>query len=199
MLASCTNTKVTPTSTNPSIKAMPATSPEVNHSPAAEVPVTATPVNRSPVLETIGNRTVSQSSLLEFTVRATDPDGDNLNFTASTLPPAATFNNSTQIFSFIPESVGTFPNVSFSVTDGQATVSQNISITVSPVLPVLLMKPAEGVVPLALIYYGDATTTASSTILSVRPQYLISNPSHGLWGEISEHDSTVFQDLSSLR
>ncbi len=180
MLALCACTKVIPQPLDQS--AIPA-------------PVT----NYPPVLETIGNKTVSPGSLLEFTIRATDPDNDKLMYMALNLPPAATFNNTTQIFSFKSELVGTFSNVTFSVTDGQTTVSQTITITVSHILPALLMEPAEGVAPLAIIYYGDATPTAISTILKVRPQYFICNPSHGLWGEITAHSPKVVQDLSSFK
>jgi hypothetical protein len=199
MLGSCTDTKVPPTPINPSISPMLTAPPVVNYSPTTEVAITETQENRPPVLETIGDREVFQGSLLEFTIRATDPDDDNLTFAVSNLPSTATFNKSTQVFSFLAGSVGTFSDVTFSVTDGQAIGLQAISITVSTYLPVLLIEPPEGVVPLAIIYYGKATPTVSSTILNVRPQYFISNPAHGLWGHISGHGQAVFQDLSAFK
>lgn len=199
LLPSCDDTKITTAPTSQSATSVSVTSPPVSHSPAAESPVTSTPVNHPPVFEIISDRTIFQRSLLEFTVRAADPDGDKLIFTASALPPKATFNNSTQVFSFLPESLGTFSNVSFTVTDGVATVSQTVSITVSPMMPPLLTEPSDGVVPLAINYYGDATSAATSTILRVRPQYFISNPSHGLWGHISGHGPEVFQDLPAFK
>jgi hypothetical protein len=43
-------------------------------------------VNRTPVLAVIGNTSVRDGSLLTFTVRATDPDGNRLTYSPSNLP-----------------------------------------------------------------------------------------------------------------
>ncbi len=74
-------------------------------------------INQAPVLDPIGNRTLTEGELLEFTVTATDPDGNNLTFSAS-VPPGATFNSSTQTFSWTPgfDQAGSY-SVSFTVTD----------------------------------------------------------------------------------
>ena len=42
---------------------------------------------------------------------------------------------------------------------------------------------------LNLIYYGKHTMEIDSRILSVRPQYLIGNPAHSLWGEAYGYDT----------
>ncbi len=137
---------------------------------------------------------MSQGSLLEFTVRATDPDGDNLSYTASNLPPGATFNNTNQLFSFKPGSTGTFSDISFNVSDGQITTTQVITILVLP-----RMSTSDGTAPLAVIYYGTASPTVTSTILEIRPEYFICNTLHGLWGEISSQNPRVFQDISAYK
>ena len=76
-------------------------------------------VNQPPVLDPIGDKTVSEGQLLQFTVTATDPDGDDLTFSASNLPPGATFTTSTATFSWTPgfSDAGNYPDVEFTVTD----------------------------------------------------------------------------------
>ncbi|MFO7766739.1 MAG: putative Ig domain-containing protein [Pelovirga sp.] len=98
------------------------------HSPAAVA------VNNPPVFDPIGNKTVIEGALLTFVVAATDEDGDSLNFTTSELPGGAEFSTTTQTFSWIPgmNQAGNY-NVSFTVSDGQASDSETISIAVTNV------------------------------------------------------------------
>ena len=57
-------------------------------------------INQPPTLDPIGNKSVNEGSLLEFTISATDPDtGDTLTYSASNLPSGATFDAGTQTFS----------------------------------------------------------------------------------------------------
>lgn len=58
--------------------------------------------NRAPVIDPIGNREALEGRTLQFTVSAHDPDGDNLTWSASALPPGATFNPATRVFSWSP-------------------------------------------------------------------------------------------------
>jgi hypothetical protein len=89
-------------------------------------------VNRAPVLAAIENKTVDAGSLLTFTVNATDPDGNNLTFSASNLPLNATFNTTTRIFDWIPTaSQGGIYKVTFVVTDGSLSDSVSVWITVN--------------------------------------------------------------------
>jgi hypothetical protein len=92
-------------------------------------------VNRAPVLTAVGNKTANESSLLSFSVTASDPDGDALTYSASNLPSGAGFNTSTQLFTWTPthSQIGTYPNVSFQVSDGTLNASENITITVASV------------------------------------------------------------------
>jgi hypothetical protein len=80
----------------------------------------------APVMERVGERYVTALETLIFTVNATDPDGDPLTYSASNLPPGASFNPQTRAFSWTPavSQVGTYPNVLFSVTDGIYTVTE---------------------------------------------------------------------------
>ena len=49
------------------------------------------PANRPPVLEAIGDKETEVGEELIFVVFASDPDGDLVSYTVSTLPPGATF------------------------------------------------------------------------------------------------------------
>ncbi len=89
--------------------------------------------NNPPVLNTIGDKSVDEGQALTFTISATDPDGDSLTYSASNLPSWATFTPATRTFSWTPSSgqAGTYNNVSFQVSDGSLTDSEDITITVS--------------------------------------------------------------------
>ena len=89
-------------------------------------------VNRPPELERIGDKSVNESELLEFTVNATDPDCDGLTYSASNLPDGATFSNTTKTFSWTPslEQDGLYRDVHFEVSDGDLIDWENITIRV---------------------------------------------------------------------
>src|SRR5205807_4099472 len=77
-------------------------------SPATGVQSCALPVvaaNQPPVLAPIPNQSVNEGQLLQFTVTATDPDGDALSFAGANLPTGATLtdnHNGTATFSWTP-------------------------------------------------------------------------------------------------
>jgi hypothetical protein len=95
-------------------------------------------VNRPPELSPVGNRSTVEGTLLQFSVTATDPDGDPLALSTSTLPPGASFTDNgdgTGQFSWTPDlgTVGSY-TVTFTVTDDgnpQYDDSETITITVS--------------------------------------------------------------------
>jgi len=94
-------------------------------------------VNRPPVLTPIGNKSVDEGSLLEFTVSAYDPDNDTLSFTASNLPEGTEFNSTTRTFSWTPDyfQAGSY-QICFTVSDAKGlSVSENITITVNNAYP----------------------------------------------------------------
>jgi len=96
------------------------------------VTITVNNVNRAPVLSSIGNKIVSENNTLQFTITASDADGDNIIYSISGLPGGAAFGN--QTFSWTPgyNQSGTY-QVSFTVSDGVAQDSETITITVSNV------------------------------------------------------------------
>jgi hypothetical protein len=93
--------------------------------------------NQPPVMGTIGNRAISEGELLEFTVTASDTNGDRLFFDAWDLPPGASFDSATHIFSWQPtyEYAGNH-YVIFTVTDSGTPPlgdSETVIITVGEV------------------------------------------------------------------
>ncbi len=88
--------------------------------------------NEAPVLNSIGNQSIGENSLLTFVVSASDPNNDNLTYSASSLPFGAVFDAAQQRFSWAPDysQAGNF-TVTFSVTDGLFSDSEAVSITVS--------------------------------------------------------------------
>ena len=84
--------------------------------------------NNPPVMSSVPLKVVNAGDLLTFTLQASDPDGDELEFYASNLPPGAQF--SAPSFSWIPEEAGVWPAISFTVTDGKVKVTRQVIIAV---------------------------------------------------------------------
>ena len=102
----------------------------------AAVSINVTPLPDSPVLATIGDLVITEGALLSLALSATDPDGEQLIFSASGLPDGATFNPSTGAFSWTPnnDDAGTY-SISFTVTDATGrSASESITITVADVV-----------------------------------------------------------------
>ncbi|HSW58998.1 MAG TPA: putative Ig domain-containing protein, partial [Dehalococcoidales bacterium] len=100
-------------------------------------------LNRLPVFTTIGNQTVNSGSALTLLVEAADPDGDPLTFTAANLPSGAAFNSQTRTFSWTPNTnqTGVHSNIRFTVSDGKASVFEEITITVRSSAGPLALNP----------------------------------------------------------
>lgn len=77
--------------------------------------------NRAPVLNPVGNKTVALGQSLDFTVTASDSENDAVSFSAQSLPPGASFNNTTGQFHWQPSTLGTFSSIAFAVTQSGAT------------------------------------------------------------------------------
>lgn len=103
-----------------------------NKSVTAFGPVVITPPNNPPELSPIGNKTVSEGELLEFSLSATDPDNQQLAYSVSGLPQGAYFNANTGIFSWLPNynQQGSYA-LHFEVSDGELSDSEDITITVN--------------------------------------------------------------------
>ncbi len=95
--------------------------------------------NHPPVLDDIPDKTVTTGQELTFTVSATDPDSQNLTYSSSVLPDGATFNPLSGTFRWTPSASGTY-NISFLVSDGELTDTQDLTITVKD--PVVIQPEA---------------------------------------------------------
>jgi hypothetical protein len=98
------------------------------------ISITVNDVNAPPVLDGVGNWIVYEGQLLQFQVTASDFDGDNLTFAAGNLPPGATFDPATQVFSWTPtyDQAGNYRDILFTVTDdGEPPRSDSESIWIS--------------------------------------------------------------------
>ena len=90
--------------------------------------------NRPPTLDSIGAQTVNEGEVLEFRIRAVDPDGDSIILSADSIPANAAFEdsgNGAGSFTFSPDhdQAGTY-HVVFIASDGSLADSELVEITV---------------------------------------------------------------------
>lgn len=86
--------------------------------------------NQAPVLAAIGDKSTNEGTSLDFTLSATDADGDPLVFSATGLPRGASLVNG--VFRWTPnyDQAGSYP-ATFTVSDGELTDSEQITIVVA--------------------------------------------------------------------
>ncbi len=89
--------------------------------------------NLFPVLEPVGDQTVKEKYTLTFYVKGSDPEGTSVTYGVGRLPPGASFDSKTGMFTWTPEygQAGVYEEVVFSVSDGvHTTFGKFITITV---------------------------------------------------------------------
>lgn len=88
-------------------------------------------MNNEPVLDPISDKTVNELDNLSFSVTASDPDGEPVTLSTSTLPSGASFNTSTGLFNWTPTNTqsGDY-EITFTASDGDLSSSEIITITV---------------------------------------------------------------------
>lgn len=88
--------------------------------------------NTAPVMNPVGNKTGFAFVNMAFDVTASDGEGDELTFGVTGLPVGATFSSTSGHFDWTPggSDGGTYP-VTFSVTDGLASDSEGITISIA--------------------------------------------------------------------
>ena len=145
----------------------------------AEIP----PAHR-PVLDPIGDKSIDEYKVLDFTVSGSDPDGDALAYSADNLPNGATFDPATRKFRWKPgySQAGTYSGIRFTVSDGSLSDSEEITITVNNVNrkpAVGTVSPSSGSGPAGS--YVTFTTTCSDPDgwRDVRYSYFLVNQSTG--------------------
>lgn len=98
---------------------------------SGEVYVVLSEVNQAPILNNIGDKTIDENNLLEFTVTATDPDdGDILTLSSSNIPLGSTFNAETGVFSWIPGygDSGNYLDIEFTVMDNGSPMKLDVEL-----------------------------------------------------------------------
>ncbi len=97
------------------------------------VTITVNNTNRAPVLDAIADKSVNETTLLTFTVNATDPDGDTIQYSATGLPSGAILSG--QTFNWTPahSQADNSYQATFTASDGTLDDSQTVTITVSDV------------------------------------------------------------------
>jgi MYXO-CTERM domain-containing protein len=95
------------------------------------IPRTSVDVNAAPVITGPGDQSVNENALLTFTTTATDRESDTITWSATGLPAGASYDVSTQIFSWTPSftQAGSYA-VTFKAADAYGATSKVINITV---------------------------------------------------------------------
>ncbi|MDY6952568.1 MAG: putative Ig domain-containing protein, partial [Thermodesulfobacteriota bacterium] len=133
-------------------------------SDSEDVTITVGDVNRPPVLNTIGAKGVDEGQALTFAVTATDPDNDDLTYSADNVPAGGNFEEASQSFTWTPDygDAGNY-TVTFTVTDNgspEQSDSEEVTITVGnvnrpPVLNAIGAKTVEEGQPLTFTVTGS--------------------------------------------
>ncbi|WP_321430932.1 Ig-like domain-containing protein [uncultured Methanolobus sp.] len=120
---------------------------DANSGPAGYTVSNATVlIDTAPQFVSVSSQTVEEQQSLSFTVSATDADGDELTYTATSIPSGATFNGGSLSWTPSEGDAGSYV-ASFKVTDGYLTDNVSVSITVTPMnhIPeISLFEPADG-------------------------------------------------------
>jgi RHS repeat-associated protein len=97
-----------------------------------DVNITVRNVNRAPLLDPVSDRSIAETKPLTFRVTGSDPDGDDLAYSAINLPADAAFDAVSRTFSWTPASgfAGTY-QAGFTVSDGFLTDSISVLIFVT--------------------------------------------------------------------
>ncbi len=98
-----------------------------------EVPVTVENVNRPPKIDSPGDREVKAGETVEMRFKGSDPDNDDLTYSASGLPDGASFDQGSGELRWTPSDnqTGTF-TITVTVSDGQESASASATIKVQP-------------------------------------------------------------------
>ncbi|MDW7732251.1 MAG: putative Ig domain-containing protein [Methanolobus sp.] len=90
-------------------------------------------VDSAPEFEPVSAESVTEGDTIMFMVSATDPDGDPLTYSCTSLPDGATFNPATRLFTWntLEGDAGDY-NAVFGVTDGYLKDSISVGMTVAP-------------------------------------------------------------------
>src|SRR5579871_5647131 len=119
--------------------------------------------NTPPTISGTPAATVVAGSAYAFTPTASDADGDTLTFSVTNLPDWASFESSTGAISGTPApaSVGTYPSITISVSDGQSTTSL-APFSIAVLAPLTISGNPPTTVLVGSAYAFQPTTNAPS-------------------------------------
>jgi hypothetical protein len=167
--------------------------------PAFSITVaSATSTNRAPVISGTPARSINAGSAYSFRPTASDADGNTLTYSVANRPSWATFNTATGQLTGTPSAsqIGTYSNVTISVSDGRATASlAPFSISVVDVsnggAALSWTPPTQNIDGTTLtnlagyrIAYGTSATAMTQTVQVANPgvtSYTIDNLSPGTY------------------
>jgi hypothetical protein len=97
------------------------------------ITITIGNVNRPPEFTPIGSQEVLENELIEFQVLATDPDGNNLTYTAGVLPDGAVFNQAIATFTWTPQNdqAGNYSVLFYATDDGNPNFTGEIEVVIT--------------------------------------------------------------------
>uniref|UniRef100_UPI00101AE36B putative Ig domain-containing protein n=1 Tax=Methanolobus psychrotolerans TaxID=1874706 RepID=UPI00101AE36B len=106
------------------------------------ITITVNNVDRAPILDPIGNKEVDETELLSFTISATDPDIDDVTYSANDLPVGASLDATTGEFTWTPDYNDSGVHVvDFIASSNGLTDSETITITVNNVDRAPILDP----------------------------------------------------------
>jgi hypothetical protein len=154
--------------------------------------------NAAPTISGVPGEAVTVNQTYRFQPSASDPDGDELSFSATNVPSWASFNASNGALSGRPaaDDVGTYDGITITVSDGRASASLGpFAITVSDTAngraTLSWTPPTQNTDGSALtnlagyeIRYGRSENDLSNSISVSNPSistYVVENLSSGTW------------------
>ncbi|MBQ3600059.1 MAG: type I pullulanase [Lachnospiraceae bacterium] len=86
--------------------------------------------NKAPVMKAVDAQSVDIGGTVEFTVEASDADGDAITLSAKNVPEGAEFDTKTGKFTWNKAKEGSY-KVTFTANDGKTTATMEVAITVA--------------------------------------------------------------------
>jgi hypothetical protein len=97
------------------------------------ITVTVGNVNRPPIFAPLGPQEVLEGEQLEFTVEASDPDGDAVIYSTAELPEGAVFDPNTGLFSWQPDHTmaGIYTVVFYATDNGMPNLTGQLEVSIT--------------------------------------------------------------------
>ena len=135
-------------------------------------------VNRTPAMNSISDRSVDAGDTLQFSLAATDPDGDSLTYSASDMPAGASLSGRNFTWTPATDQIGSF-DITFTASDGGLHDSKTATImvvapqpdTTAPVVARCSPEPDSIQVPLnnlVTLHVTDAGRGVESASVAIR-------------------------------